>query len=151
MYSFSYLEPVCYYAHRHDWFNLWSLVIELNLQASPLLRGPDLGLKVLPSNPLITGLVLLEISSTLRSVGSVAQLCPTLCDSMNHSTPGLPVHHQLPEFTQTHVHRVSDAIQPSHPLLSPSPPAPNPSGTIWAEKLASGRPRGRKQGVHRQC
>ena len=46
---------------------------------------------------------------------------------MNHSTPGLPVHHQLPEFTQTHVHQVSDAIQPSHPLLSPSPPAPNPS------------------------
>ena len=58
---------------------------------------------------------------------SVAQSCPTLCDPMNHSTPGLPVHHQLPEFTQTHVHRVSDAIQPSHPLLSPSPPAPNPS------------------------
>ena len=58
---------------------------------------------------------------------SVAQSCPTLCDSMNHSTPGLPVHYQLPEFTQTHVHRVGDAIQPSHPLLSPSPPAPNPS------------------------
>ena len=58
---------------------------------------------------------------------SVAQLCPILCDPMNCSTPGLPVHHQLPEFTQTHVHRVSDAIQPSHPLLSPSPPAPNPS------------------------
>ena len=57
---------------------------------------------------------------------SVAQSCLTLCDSMNHSTPGLPVHHQLPEFTQTHVHRVSDAIQPSHPLLSPSPPAPIP-------------------------
>ena len=58
---------------------------------------------------------------------SVAQSCPTLCDPMNRSTPGLPVHHQLPEFTQTHVHRVSDAIQPSHPLSSPSPPAPNPS------------------------
>ena len=57
---------------------------------------------------------------------SVAQLCPTLCDPMNHSTPSLPVHHQLLEFTQTHVHRVSDAIQPSHPLSSPSP-APNPS------------------------
>ena len=51
----------------------------------------------------------------------------SLCDSMNRSTPGLPVHHQLPAFTQTYVHRVSDAIQPSHPLLSPSPPAPNPS------------------------
>ena len=58
---------------------------------------------------------------------SGAQSCPTPCDPMNHSTPGLPVHHQLPESTQTHVHRVSDAIQPSHPLSSPSPPAPNPS------------------------
>ena len=58
---------------------------------------------------------------------SVTQSCPTLCDPMNHSTLGLPVHHQLPEFTQTHVHWVSDAIQPSHPLSSPSPPAPNPS------------------------
>ena len=58
---------------------------------------------------------------------SVAQSCLTLCDPMNCSTPGLPGHHQLLEFTQTHVHRVSDAIQPSHPLSSPSPPAPNPS------------------------
>ena len=58
---------------------------------------------------------------------SVAQSCPTLCDPMNSSTPGLPVHHQLPEFTQTHVHRVSDAIQPSHPLSSASPSASNPS------------------------
>ena len=58
---------------------------------------------------------------------SVAQLCLTLCDPINRSTPGLPVHHQLPEFTQTHVHWVGDAIRPSHPLLSPSPPAPNPS------------------------
>ena len=58
---------------------------------------------------------------------SVAQSCPTLCDPVNCSTPGLPVPHKLPEFTQTHVHRVSDTIQPSHPLLSPSPPAPNPS------------------------
>ena len=58
---------------------------------------------------------------------SVAQSCLTLCNPINRSTPGLPVHHQLPEFTQTDVHRVSDAIQPSHPLSSPSPPAPNPS------------------------
>ena len=58
---------------------------------------------------------------------SVAQSCPTLCNPMNHSTPDLPVHHHLPEFTQTHVHRVGDAIQPFHPLSSPSPPAPNPS------------------------
>ena len=52
---------------------------------------------------------------------SVSQSCPTLCDPMNRSMPGLPVYHQLPEFTQTHVHRVSDAIQPSYPLLSRSP------------------------------
>ena len=58
-------------------------------------------------------------------LSSVAQSCPILCDPMNHSTPGLPVHHQLPEFTQTHIHQVSDAIQPSHPLSSPSPPAFN--------------------------
>ena len=58
---------------------------------------------------------------------SVAQSCPTVCDPMNHSMPGLPVYRQLLEFTQTHVHQVGDAIQPSHPLLSPSPPAPNSS------------------------
>ena len=58
---------------------------------------------------------------------SVAQSCPTLYDPMNCSTPGLPVHHQLPEFTQTHVRWIRDALQPSHPLSSPSPPAPNPS------------------------
>ena len=58
--------------------------------------------------------------SISQSVSSVAQSCPTLSDPMNRRTPGLPVHHQLLEFTQTHVHRVSDAIQPSHPLLSPS-------------------------------
>ena len=58
---------------------------------------------------------------------SVAQSCLTLCIPMNHSTPGLPVYHQLPEITQTHAHRVHDAIQPSHPRSSPSPPAPNPS------------------------
>ena len=56
---------------------------------------------------------------------SVAQLCPTLCDPMNRSTPGLPAHYHLPEFTHTNVHRVSDAIQPSHPGSSPSPPVPN--------------------------
>ena len=58
---------------------------------------------------------------------SVAQSCLTLCDPMNRSTPGLPVDHKLPEFTQSHVHQVGDAIRPSHPLSSPSPPAPNPS------------------------
>ena len=72
-------------------------------------------------------LVLGGIAGRCFQIRSVAQSCPTICDPMNLSTPGLPVHHQLPEFTQTHVHRVSDAIQPSHPLPSPSPPAPNPS------------------------
>ena len=66
-------------------------------------------------------------TSLIIHFSSVAQSCPTLCNPMNCSTPGLPVHHQLPEFTKTHVHWVSDAIQPSHPLSSPSPPAPNPS------------------------
>ena len=68
-----------------------------------------------------------EESESSVQFSSFAQSCPTLCDPMNRSMPGLPVHHQLPEFTQTHVHRVSDAIQPSHPLSTPSPPAPNPS------------------------
>ena len=62
-----------------------------------------------------------------HQLSSVAQSCPTLCDPMNRSMPGLLVHHHLPEFTQTHVHRVHDAIQPSQPRPSPSPPAPNPS------------------------
>ena len=66
-------------------------------------------------------------TTELLQFSSVAQLCPTLCNPMNHSMPGLPVHHQLTELTQTQANRVGDAIQPSHPLLSPSPPAPNPS------------------------
>ena len=68
------------------------------------------------------------LSEILRTVqfNSVTQLCPTLCDPMNRSTPGLPVHHQFPEFTQTHVHWVGDDIQPSHPLSSPFPTAPIP-------------------------
>ena len=66
-------------------------------------------------------------SRSSSQFSSVSQSCPTLCDPMNCSTPGLPVHHQLPEFTQTHVHQVRDAIQQSHPMSSPSPPAPNPS------------------------
>ena len=68
-----------------------------------------------------------ELTVAQTQFSSVTQSCPTLCNYMNHSTPGLPVHQQLPEFTQTHVHRVGDAIQPSHPLSSPSPPDPNPS------------------------
>ena len=78
---------------------------------------------------LVTELILLQLiqveeEKVKDQFSSVTQSCPTLCDPMNRSTPGLPVHHQLLEFTQTHVHQVGDAIQPSHPLLSPSP---NPS------------------------
>ena len=75
----------------------------------------------------IIELILYSSQGISVQFSSVTQLCPTLCDHMDRSTLGLPVHHQLPEFTQTHVHWVSDAIQPSHPLLFPSPPAPNPS------------------------
>ena len=63
----------------------------------------------------------------LVQFSSVAQSCPTLCNPMNHGMSGLLVLHQLPEVIQTHVHRVDDAIRPSHPLSSLSPPAPNPS------------------------
>ena len=66
-------------------------------------------------------------TSQIVQFSSVTLSCPTLCVPMNHSTPGLSVHHQLPEFTQTHAHQDGDAIHPSHPLSSPSPPAPNPS------------------------
>ena len=68
-----------------------------------------------------------ELLGHVVQFSSVAQSCLTLCNPMNRSMPGLPVHHHLPEFTQTHVHRVCDAIQPSNPGSSPSPPAPNPS------------------------
>ena len=79
--------------------------------------------------------VLVFIGINSIQFSSVAQSCPTLCDPMNRSTPGLPVHHQLPEFTQTHVHLVSDAIQPSHPLLSPLllPPTP-PSIRVFSDE-----------------
>ena len=82
-------------------------------------RSPTLQADSLPAEP--------PEKPKFCSQFSSVQSCPTLCDPMNCSMPGLPVHHQLPEFTQTHVHRVGDAIQPSHPLSSPSPPAPNPS------------------------
>ena len=88
-------------------------------------RSPLLQAHSLLSEP--PGKLICEHRPQSVQFSSVSQSCPTLCNPMNHSTPGLPVHHQLPEFTQTHVHQVSDAIQLSHPLLSPSPPAPNPS------------------------
>ena len=72
-------------------------------------------------------MIYLSIYFSSVQFSSVTQSCPTLCNPMNHSMPRLPVHHQLLEFTQTHIHWVGDAIQPSYPLSSPSPPAPNPS------------------------
>ena len=77
-----------------------------------------------PSHPLY---YLWKTRSQSLQFSSVTQSCPTLCHPMNRSMPGLPVHHHLPEFTQIHIHQVGDAIQPSHPQSSPSPPAHNPS------------------------
>ena len=85
-------------------------------------KGTDSGRdEVMQLNDAISPFLVPDIFGVQFS--SVAQSCPTLCDPMNYSTPGLPVHHELPEFTQTHDYRVGDAIQPSHPLLSPSSPA----------------------------
>ena len=82
----------------------------------------------MPWNGTLLQQILVYDFSTFRvQFSSVTQSCLTLCDPMNCSIPGLPVHHQLLEFTQTHVHWVNEAIQASHPLSSPSPPAPNPS------------------------
>ena len=90
-----------------DRWALWGFLVQCSLQSSFVYYFPC------------------NIVFLISSVQS-AQPCPTLCDPMNRSTPGLPIHHQLPEFTQTHVHWVGDAIQPSHPLSSPSPPDPIP-------------------------
>ena len=80
------------------------------------------------SEPNSHGPAFVKFKPLLRTeFSSVPQSCPTLCDPMNRSKPGLPVDHKLPEFTQTHVHRVSNAIQPSHPPSSPTSPTPNPS------------------------
>ena len=91
------------------------------------LKKKDYFYKVSKGVPYNSALPFVVNICQFSAVSSVAQSCLTLCDPMNHSTPGLPVHHQLLEFTQTHAHRVGDAIQPSHPLSSPSPSAPNPS------------------------
>ena len=121
-------------------FNLFSLSLHdpaaaaKSLQSCPTLCDPTDGSP--PGSPVPGSLqartlecIAISFSSDMSSVqfSSVAQSCLTLCNPVNRNTPGLPVHHQLPELTQTHVHLVGDAIQPSHPLSSPSPPAPNPS------------------------
>ena len=105
------------------------LAIILTTRASPAKTLATDKLRPTQNIPLIGKNYTLNTHLSFSSVqfSSVTQSCPTPCDPMNCSTPGLPVHHQLPEFIHTHVHPVSDAIQPSHPLSSPSPPAPNPS------------------------
>ena len=117
-------QPPCHAAKLHVW------------AASYLPRYQQLSFSVLAAklhrftmvllNHLFSQILLVYLFR-LDQIRSVTQSWPTLCDHKNCSTPGLPVHHQPPEFTETHVHRVSDAIQPSLPLSSPSPPAPNPS------------------------
>ena len=102
---------------RIDWFDL--LAVQGTLKS--LLQHHSSKGSIL----WLSAFFMAQLSHPYIQFSSVQLLC--LCDPMNCSMPGLPVHHQLPEFTQTHVHRVGDAIQPSHPLSSPSPPAPNPS------------------------
>ena len=105
-------------------FTLIKLCCTKALEWSSLVPGP----KAKSSSEIVNPTpFIVSYQQDAHQIRSVAQSCPTLCDLMNRSTPGFPVHHQLPEFTQTHVHWVSDAIQPSHPLSSPSPLAPSPS------------------------
>ena len=103
---------------------LWEMVRDREGWCAAVCESHKVGHDLVTEQQLSIRKICLECSVQF---GSVTQSCPTLCDPMDRSTPGLPVHHQLPEFTQTHIHRVGDAIQLSHPLSSPSPPAPNPS------------------------
>ena len=157
MYSFSYLEPVCCSCpvitvasekckSKPQWGTIsrqseWLLSKSLQIinagdgveNPPTLLVGLQDGAATMENSMKVPQktkhrvTILSSNPTPPHQFSSVAQLCPTLCYPMNRSTPGLPVHCQLPEFIQTHVHRVGDAIQPSHPLSSPSPPAPNPS------------------------
>ena len=113
-----YILFTCSSIYRH--LDLFHVLFILNIVAT------NIGICVCFQSTVFSGYMHRSgINGSSDQIRSVAQSCPTLCDPMNRSTPGLPVHHQLPEFTQTHIRRVSDAIQPSHPLSSPSPPAPN--------------------------
>ena len=129
--SDSFVTPwtVAYQAHLSMEFSRQEYWSELPFSTPGDLPDPGIKPTSLASPALVGGFFTTVPPGKPLSllIRSAAQSCLTLCDPMNRSTPGLPVHHQLPEFTQTHVHRVSDAIQPSHPLSSPSPPAPNPS------------------------
>ena len=131
--------------HQHYWWTMKQKYMRWKFFHHLSGRGHNLRLKSQSSSHFASFSLLYSKNGTLKgmrliliekvgrkrrqfsSVSSVTQPCPTVCDPMNCSKPGLPVHYQLPEFTHTHIHRVRDAIQPSHPLSSPSPPAPNPS------------------------
>ena len=122
-----------YKANNSLWFSslqsteIWKVCQwNQNLLFAPSIAQPCNWCSGAGLKPLLKGICSLHATS-IGGFSSVAQSCLTLCDPMNRSTPGLPVHHQLPEFTQTHVYWVGDAIQPSHSLSSPSPPALNPS------------------------
>ena len=120
-----YADDTSLMAEREE--ELKSLLMKVKEESEKVgLKLNILKTKIMASGPITSWEIDGETVETVSvQFSSVAQLCPTLCNPMNRSTPGLPIHHHLPEFTQTHIHRVSDAIQPSHPLLSPSPPAPN--------------------------
>ena len=107
-------------------FSSFQLLSHVWLFATPWIAARQASLSITNSRTSFNSFLYIGLLFPSVQFSLVAQSCPTLCDPMNCSTPGLPVYHQLPEFTQIHVHRVGDAIQPSHPFLSPSPPAPNP-------------------------
>ena len=121
--TFQFLSRICWFSTGERTLN--ALIKEMNAYLMNIIfcrMGTSVSGKICVKSD---GGFWFQFSSAQFS--SVSQSCPTLCDPMNRSTTGLPVHHQLLQFTQTHVHRVSDAIRPSHLLSSPSPPTPSPS------------------------
>ena len=106
-------------------FEFYIMLNNLNVNGYVLLGASTLDSTVVKCSMLLQGPPSFLLMDQSVQFNSVAQTCPTLCDTMDCSLPGFPVHHQLPELAQTHVHQVGDAILPSHPLLSPFPPAFN--------------------------
>ena len=115
-----------FHLHKNLYLNIYDNFIYCH-QKLATIQYPSAGKKVNKDHFVLRKKKSLTPCFSSDQIRSVAQSCPTLWDPVICSTPGLPVHHQLLEFTQTHIHWVSDCIQPSHPLLSPSAPAPNPS------------------------
>ena len=104
-------------------FEFYIMLNNLNVNGYVLLGASTWDSTVVKCSMLLQGPPSFLLMDQSVQFNSVTQSCPTLCDTMDCSLPGFPVHHQLPELAQTHVHQVSDAILPSHPLLPPSPPA----------------------------